>query len=177
MAQISWGKPGIYVLDIDDPQGKIIKLPDPAQGSTSLDPTRGEKTEAKVEGGENEDVKYNKNTYVLQTTLRIKKGRSIPIKHDDGLVLHKYAVVIVPEDPGVDGYMIQSSTVSVEDHYTATDGGSVIYFFDVTKPTAGHQVKLGKLTVTAGSGSTVTGITILDQDGKTYNMDDEQADS
>ena len=89
MAQLSWGKPTIEF-------GKCVngatpsewtKLGcDPVESSTKLTPTKGEKKEAKVEGGENEAVKYARNTYAFEFEIRAAKGREKPIKDSDGVV-------------------------------------------------------------------------------------------
>ena len=67
---IGWGKCSIIVKDLDVENSKWIKLPTPKEDSTQLQPTKGDKKEATVEGGENEDVKYGKNKYELAYTIR-----------------------------------------------------------------------------------------------------------
>ena len=72
MAQLSWGKPKIEFgkLGADGAAPtKWDKLEyDPVENSTKLTTSKGEKKEAKVEGGENEAVKYSRNTSTASPT-------------------------------------------------------------------------------------------------------------
>ena len=125
MAQLSWGKPTIEF-------GKCVngatpsewtKLGcDPVESSTKLTPTKGEKKEAKVEGGENE-------------------GREKPIKDSDGVVEGEYAFRLTPEDETCEGILIERSVVSVEESYDTAEGKKWKYTVDVLKPATGDQVK------------------------------------
>lgn len=99
MSVLAWGKPRIFVKDLDEASAKWKEVPTPVENSTQLTPTKGDKKEAKVEGGENEDVRYSKNTYALAYQIRIAKGKVMPFEHDDGIIAHNYAVAVQPEDP------------------------------------------------------------------------------
>lgn len=146
MAMIGWGKPTIEVCKLDG-EGKLPQtpvwevLPTPVEDSTQLTTTKGDKLEAKIEGGESEDVKYKKNSYSLTLNIRKAKGRTQPIEDEDGIVKDMYAVRLTPEDAEVPGFTIDRSTVSVEDSWTSADGGIWIYTFEVLKPATGNQVK------------------------------------
>lgn len=96
MAVIGWGKPRIFVKDLDASSPKWEELPTPVENSTQLTTTKGDKQEAKIEGGENEDVKYGKNTYALVLNIRAAKGRKRPISDSDGVVTHNYAIALQP---------------------------------------------------------------------------------
>lgn len=151
---LGWGKPKIYIKDLDDESSKWIELPTPAEGTTQLTTTKGDKKEAKVEGGENEDVKYNRNTYALACNIRQAKGRKKPIGEDDGIITHNYQVALQPEDPTTEGFMIDKASVSIEDTWTADEGGAWVYTFDALKPETGKQLKWGLVKVT-GSGDSL----------------------
>ena len=69
MAVIGWGKPRVFIKDLDASAPKWEELPTPVEDSTQLTTTKGDKQEAKIEGGENEDVKYGKNTYALALNI------------------------------------------------------------------------------------------------------------
>lgn len=153
MAAIGWGKPRIFIKDLDAETPAWKECPTPVENSTKLTPTKGTKKEAPLEGGENEDVRYAKNKYELAYQIRVAKNKTMPIMHEDGIVSHKYAIAIQPEDPTVPGVMIDRSTVSVEDPFTSEDGGSFTYTHDVLKPDAGKMVKWGVLTVTESAGA------------------------
>ena len=145
MAQLSWGKPAIEFgkcgVDGAAPAEWTKLSFDPVENSTKLTPTKGEKKEAKVEGGENEAVKYAKNTYVFEFEVRAAKGRSKPIPDSDGVVEGEYAVRLTPEDSTVEGILIDKATVSVEETFDTAEGKKWKYTFDVLKPASGNQVK------------------------------------
>lgn len=149
MAVIGWGKPRIFYKDLDADSPAWAEMPTPVEDSTSLETTKGDKQEAKIEGGENEDVKYGKNTYALTFNIRAAKGRKRPISDDDGVVAHNYAIAVQPEDPEVQGFCMEKTTVSVEDTFTSADGGVWAYTFDALKPSADKkQIVWGKIIVT-----------------------------
>ena len=58
MSKIGWGKPRIFIKRIDGSDSTWKEVPTPVQDSTSLETTKGDKLEAKLEGGMNEDVLY-----------------------------------------------------------------------------------------------------------------------
>lgn len=148
MAVIGWGKPRIFIKDLDTPSSKWKEVPVPVENSTQLTATKGDKQEAKVEGGENEDVRYTKNTYALSYQIRVAKGKTMPFKHNDGIIANNYAVAVQPEDETVPGIMIAKSTVSAEDSFTSQDGGMITYTHDALKSESGNQVKWGVIKVT-----------------------------
>lgn len=145
MAQLSWGKPSIEFgkcgANGAAPTVWTKLAYDPVENSTKLTPTKGEKKEAKVEGGENEAVKYAKNTFVFEFEVRAAKGRTKPIEDVDGVVDGEYAIRLTPEDTTVEGILIDKATVSVEETFDTAEGKKWKYTFDVLKPTAGNQVK------------------------------------
>lgn len=145
MAQLSWGKPTIEFGECGAngaaPATWKKLAYDPVENSTKLTPTKGEKKEAKVEGGENEAVKYAKNTFVFEFEVRAAKGRTKPIEDSDGVVDGEYAVRLTPEDTTVEGILIDKATVSVEETFDTAEGKKWKYTFDVLKPASGNQVK------------------------------------
>lgn len=155
---LSWGKPKIFVKGLGTADNKWRELPTPAEGTTELQTEKGEKTEARVEGGDNEDVRYNKNNYALVFNVRKGVGREAPIKDDEGLVADNYSVALQPEDPAAPGFIIDKSEVSVEDTFTAADGAVWAYTFDALKPASGKKVKWGTIAVSGSDDSlTVSG--------------------
>lgn len=155
MAILSWGKPVLCIRKIGgSTSDKWIKLPTPVDGSTLLTPTKGQKVEAKVEGGENEDVRYGKNTYALEWEIRAAKGRKKPVADSDGIIEGNYELALQPEDPEAVGIKIDKGTLSVEDTWSSADGGKWKYTLDALKPDEGDQVKNGKVVVTEESGET-----------------------
>lgn len=145
MAQLSWGKPAIEFGKC----GADGALPttwtplsfDPVENSTKLTPTKGEKKEAKVEGGETEAVKYARSTYAFEFEVRAAKGRKKPIEDEDGVVKGEYAFRLTPEDAECEGIQIDRSVVSVEETFDTAEGKKWKYTIDVLKPATGNQVK------------------------------------
>lgn len=162
MAVIGWGRPTIVISKLDD-QGATTtwtEVPTPAEDSTSLTTTKGDKTEAKLEGGANEDVKYGRNTYALAYQIRVAKGKTMPFTALDGVVEGEYAVAVQPEDPSVPGIMIKKSVVSAEDTYSTAEGGAIVYTHDALQPNEGSQVEWGVITITRSTdGKTIQTVT------------------
>lgn len=152
---IGWGKPRIFIKDLSTDGGKWVEIPTPAENSVQLTPTKGDKKEAKLEGGDNEDVKYGKNNYEFIYQIRVADNKTMPIQHDEGIVEHEYAVALQPENPEVPGFIIDRSRVSVEDPFSTEEGGEWTYTHDALKPETGKKVKWGKIKVT-GSGDSLT---------------------
>lgn len=154
MAVLSWGKPRIFYKLSSATTWK--EAPTPVEDSTELTTEKGDKTEAKIEGGANEDVRYGKNTYALTFTIRATKGRKKLMPDVDGIINGTYSIALIPEDATIEGFKIDSSAVSIEDGWTAADGATWIYTFDALQPEDGtKQVKRGVLTPT-GEGDNVT---------------------
>lgn len=147
MSKIAWGKPRIFVKDADTSGAKWYELPTPIEDSTQLTPTKGDKLEAKIEGGENEDVKYKRSTYSLAFNIRKAKGRQAPFPSLDGVVNNHYAVLLQPEDPTVEGFYIEATTVSVDETFTAADGAHWECTLEAVKAQSGDTVKWGLVTL------------------------------
>lgn len=177
MSKVNWGIPTIFVKDNDIENGKWYKLPTPVEDSTELTSTQGDKMEAKIEGGENEDVKYKRSTYELAYNLRMLKGRKAPFPITDGVVDHHFGVMCQPEDPDCEGFYIESTTVAVDQSYTAADGSMWQVHHDAIKAASGDTVKWGKIVVdktaktitfTEGSSDEQTHGSIIDDPDQGY---------
>lgn len=150
MSLLGWGKCRLFAKDLDASESKWFEFPTPVENSTTLETSKGDKQEAKVEGGENEDVRYAKSTYVLNANIRAAKGRVKPIKDSDGIIDHNYAVAVQPEDPKAIGIFIPKAKPSVEDTWSTEEGGIWNYAFDALKNEGTTQVQMGVITVTEG---------------------------
>lgn len=155
MSVLGWGKCRTFVKDLDESNAKWFELPTAVENSTTLETTKGDKKEAKVEGGENEDVRYAKSTYVLNLNIRAAKGRAKPIKDEDGIIAHNFAVAVQPEDPEAVGVYIAKAKPSVNDTWSTDEGGIWEYSFDALKNEGATQVQMGVISVA------------MDTDGKT----------
>lgn len=145
MSNLSWGKPRIFVKDLDTTGAKWKELPTPVQDSTELQPTKGDKMEAPVEGGQNEDVKYKDSKYAVVYNIRKKKGRKQPIPTLNGVAEKHYGFMLQPEDPTNIGFYIEETTVSVDDSFTAADGAIWQLQHDAIKAKSGNTVKWGNV--------------------------------
>ena len=154
MSVLGWGKCRLFVKDVDESNAKWKEFPTPVEGSTTLETTKGDKQEAKVEGGENEDVRYAKSTYTLNANIRAAKGRVKPIKDEDGIISHNYAVAVQPEDPEAIGIYIPKAKPSVNDTWSTEEGGIWEYAFDALKNEGTTQIQMGVIKVT-GSGDSL----------------------
>ena len=149
---LSWGKCTLFIKSAAA-GSKWKRLVTPVEDSTNLATTQGDKLEAKVEGGENEAVKYKKNTYQLTFNIRKAQGRAQPMPNTDGVVKDEYSVLLQPEDPTTDGFYIERTSANIQDTFTTADGAVWNITMDALVPTKGNTVKWGLVTVTQGSGS------------------------
>jgi len=146
MAVLSWGKPTIKVTKLDDTSATAITFKTPVEDSTQLTTTKGDKTEAKVEGGGIEAVKYKRNTYALEWTIRLAKGEKKPITDLDGVVSGEYSLELTAEESGAVGITMERCILSVEDAYTSADGITLKYTADAMIPEDnGSQVEYTNL--------------------------------
>ncbi|SFG57032.1 hypothetical protein [Prevotella sp. KH2C16] len=138
---IGWGKCHIITKDLDTPSAKWTKIGTPKENTTKLTPTKGDKKEAPIEGGENEAVKYSANKYVLEYVLRRLAGRKKPFKDANGVIAHRYAIFVQPEDITVPGPRMDNTVVSLADEFGTEEGGLLTYNHDGLKPDSGNIVK------------------------------------
>lgn len=149
---LSWGKPRIFVKALVD-GGVLRELPTAVEGSVNLETTEGDKTEAKVEGGEIEAVRYNKSTYKLSMQIRMKAGSKMPFANQDGLVNDNYEVTLAPENAEAYGFRMNEAKVSVKTSFTTADGILVDVAFDALKNQAGDpQCEFGIVALTEAEG-------------------------
>lgn len=157
MSRISWGKPRIFVKDVDASGSSWEELYTPAEDSTQLTASKGDKMEARIEGGGVEDVKYKRATYQLAYNIRKGKRpteggttamRKLPFKSLDGYVDHQYAVILAPEDTSCEGFLIEYTTVTIDDTYSSAEGGMWQVLMDALRPASGDTVKWGIVTIT-----------------------------
>lgn len=165
MSRISWGKPRLFVKDTDTAGSNWQELYTPVEDSTTLTVTKGDKLEARIEGGEAEDVKYKRSTYAVNFNIRKGKVggsstlRSLPFHSIDGYVEKHFALLLQPEDPTCEGFYISDATVSIDDTFTAADGAQWQVQMDALKAAEGDTVKWGVITLSGSAGSRKIGFT------------------
>lgn len=152
---LSWGacQPYARKYSSDGTKGTDwITFDVPAEDSTSLETTEGDKTEATVEGGDNEAVRRSKNKYALSFEERMGKGYQYKVNETDGIVDGEYEFLLVPtENDGAPALYIPKSSATVSDSYTSADGTKVKYNFDALKNDTDYgQVIWGAATVVGG---------------------------
>ena len=147
MSNLSWGKPRIFVKDLDAGVPAWKELNTPVQSSTELQPTKGDKLEAPIEGGENEDVKFKDSTYAIVYNIRKKKGRSVPIANKNGVASHHHAFCLMPEDSTNLGFYVENSSVTVDDTFNADDGAIWAIQHDAIAAASGNTVKWGTVEI------------------------------
>lgn len=149
---LSWGKPRIFVKALID-GGVLRELPTPVDDSTNLETTEGDKTEAKIEGGEIEAVRYDKSTYKLSLQIRMKAGSKMPFANKDGIVTDNYEVTVAPENAEAYGFRMKEAHVSLKTSYTSNDGVLVDVAFDALSNQSGDaQCEFGTVTLSEEGG-------------------------
>lgn len=145
---IGWGRPTIKVKKVSEEDTAYKTLPTPMDGTTTLETTQGDKMEAKIEGGENEAVKYKANTYELTFKIRHapEKDEALNvIKDTDGVVAEEYSVQVIPENEEAIGVEIARASVNVQTSFDTTDGVVKTYTFFALKNDKGKTVESKKI--------------------------------
>lgn len=139
MKKLMWGKALIAIAKKNaSGYGDFKLFPEMVENSTNLATTKGEKKEAKVEGGGVEAVRYGLNAYALTADYRrgTVNGKMVefPFEELDGTVEGTYALRVQPEDKTVGGITVMEVLISTEDTFTASDGAIKKVTFDFIKP-------------------------------------------
>lgn len=140
---IGWGRPTIKIRKVGETT-EYKDFPTPVDGTTQLTTTQGDKLEAKIEGGENEAVKYKSNTYELTFDVRLapeKEEALKEIKSVDGVVKDEYSIIVIPENSKAYGVIIKRSAVNVQTSFDSTDGAKNTYTFSALKPSDGETME------------------------------------
>ena len=156
MAILSWGRPKIEIglLGADGLAPEIwTVLDNPVENTTKLNTEAGDKKEAKGEGGELVDTRTGKNKYTLEFEMYAKKGLSKPIEDEDGVVSVNYAVRLTPEDPTLEGFILDKTSVSVIDTWDSENGAKWKYTHSALTPKSGKLCKPFTATAPAQAGS------------------------
>ena len=150
---LGWGNPQMFVKNLTQAGSKWVKLPNAAEGTVQLTPTKGDKVEANIEDGTAEATRYKKSKYAMAYGIREAAEREMPIEHVDGVVSDEYGFILVPENANAKGIYIERSAVSVEDPFNAADGAIYTYTHDGLTPSKGKTVKRGVIKVTEADGT------------------------
>lgn len=141
MAVILWGKPTITITTVTGTSTKLT-VPTPVADSTQLTTETGDKHTADIEGGGYEAVRYDKNSFTLEFSVRFAQGRDMPFEDvsHDGAVTGTYKFVVAGEDEGSPTMAMNEASVHYEDELTADDGARRHYFCESIIPASGDQI-------------------------------------
>lgn len=155
---LSWGECDVYTKKAGEATYK--KEPKPVDQSTTVEPSEGEKMEAKVEGGKLEAAQQLANSYLAKYQLRVAESKNSNITHKNGVVDEEYSLAIVPKNKAAIGIIIDRASVNVLDNtFNSKEGIVDEYCYTALEPADGSEmVKRGVLTVTGDdtSGYTIT---------------------
>lgn len=166
MAYIGWGKPRLFVKNLTK-NGSIRELPNVVEDTFDLSTEQGDKLEAKIEGGTNEDVKYKKNTNTIAFDIRVFKGRKKPFADKEGVVEDEFEFWMQPEDPTVPaGLHCAKCRVATELKGTAADGLTYTYSLEPLDNGSTDACQVGTVTLTESNG-TISAINFVELEGET----------
>lgn len=160
MANISWGKCALlfakhadgasgYQYAIDSIKSKFILADTPANGTTAINITEGEKHEAEIEGGDVEAVKYDADKFELQFDIRRAQGRKLIAVDTNGTIAGTWAFAVQPEDPNAPALLIEAASLKRTPNYSSTDGLTDHYVASCVSPSTGNTVKIGTVSAEA----------------------------
>lgn len=161
MAILSWGKgllettPSVNGAPESSATWKGIDTP--KKDTLKLTPTAGEEVTAQEEGGDDVDNRVGANSFLLEFDLFVKKGKERPWDDNDGVITGNHAFRYTPEDEETEGFLIENSTVSVEESYSTAEGKLLHYKVKVLKPASGKKLKpyVKTKTISAPAGQAV----------------------
>lgn len=181
MSTLSWGKcsirhcesfngiPSIPLVTEQNLESWTL-IDTPKEDTTKLNTTAGNEVKATEEGGATVDVRYNKSEFELEFDIFVKKGSEPPFQDDDGVIVGDHALVVIPEDTGCEGILIERAHGRCDMSYSTADGIMLHYVFKALKPNTGKMVKLfnatsdiildPRYTVTAAPGTGDTHVTV-----------------
>ena len=148
MAKILWGKPDITLTVVSGSSSANPKtasanltVPTPVADSTQLTTQAGDRHTADIEGGGYEAIRYDKNSFQLEFSVRFAEGRTMPFEDvsHDGVVLGTYKVEVAGGDTSVKMTMNEAS-VRYEDEYSADDGARRHFYCESIVPATGDQI-------------------------------------
>lgn len=141
MAVILWGKPTITITTVTGTSANLT-VPTPVADSTQLTTETGDKHTADIEGGGYEAVRYDKNSFTFEFSVRFAAGRTMPFEDvsHDGAVTGTYKFVVVGEDTGSPTMTINEAQVHYEDEMSADNGAMRHYYAESILPASGDQI-------------------------------------
>lgn len=144
-SKLSWGKPKVEVVLTTDGAVPVaptwIEMKELVEKSSKLTTTKGTTLKAPIEGGALLASKAQASGYVFELEIYAQKGATKPIDDVDGVIAGNYVVRLTPEDTTVEGWIMENSSVSVEETWDAEIGKKWKYTFEGLKPKTGAILK------------------------------------
>lgn len=146
MAVLTWGIKSFETAESENGAPKTgspwKKIDLPKKDSLRVETKEGETKEALDEAGNVVDSKTAPSSYELIFELFVKKGVARPFDDKDGVIEGEKAFRLIPDDPTVEGWQIDRSTVSSTIVYTTGEGILYKYKAKALKPKTGNVFKL-----------------------------------
>lgn len=145
MSILSWGKGLLETAPSKDgepgAEASWTPIDTPKKDTLKVTPTAGEEQVAQEEGGDEVDSRVGANSFLLEFDLFVKKGKNRPWDDVDGVIAGNHAFRYTPEDEETEGFLIENSTVSVEESFATAEGKMLHYKAKVLKPKKGKKLK------------------------------------
>lgn len=168
MSQIGWGKNRHFVKNLSK-NGGIRELPTPVEDTFELATEKGDKLEAKIEGGEYKDVRYKKNSNTVTFDIFVAKGEKKPFADKAGVIDDEFEYWEQPEDASVPaGIHISRARISCEVKGNTAEGTKYTYTVEPLTPSnkAIDPLQIGTVTVTESNG-VISAISFTELDAET----------
>ena len=138
---ILWGKPSITMTNVSGSSANLT-IPDIVADSTRLSTQAGDKHTADIEGGGYEAIRYDKNSFLFEFSVRFAAGRTMPLEDisHDGVINGTVKLVVTSTESGAPSMTINEAQVRYEDDMNADDGALRHYFFESIIPASGDQI-------------------------------------
>lgn len=153
MAILSWGKGLLETTPSTNgapgTSATWTAIDTPKTGTLKLTSSAGTEQTAVEEGGDIVDSRNAKATYQLEFDLFVKKNVTRPFVDTDGVISGEHAFRYTPEDEDTEGFLIERSSVRVEESYTVDEGKLLHYVARCLKPATGKTLKAYNKNATA----------------------------
>lgn len=167
MATIGWGENRHFVRNITK-NGNIRELPTPVEDTYDVATEKGDKKEAKLEGGRRKDVKYGKNNNTITFEIFVAKGEKKPFVDHEGVIDGVFEYWSQPEDPAVPaGIHVSRACISCEVKSNDAEGMKLVYTVDpLDSGVKGvDPMQIGTVTVTENNG-VISAISFTELEGE-----------
>ena len=145
--ELDWGK--VEVI-IDEGTDNAIVIADIVEGTTDLPTEQGEKTEARIEGGEVIASRRQRNKY----SLTFQEYGQPSVENLDGYVPGVHSVSLYNVDGGEENKFLIlkiDAKINVQPRYTSAQGTVTTYTCDAIRKKNGKSIEWGEIPTTETS--------------------------